>query len=71
MFQKGVKALLGVVLIGSIVIGSSLLEKRFETVGNISAAKTARSFTKFFLIGAGCFVVYSWIGAAMHLVLLH
>lgn len=56
--------------IGGIVIGSALLERRFENEGNLQAAKLTKSFIKFFLIGAGCYVAYAWIGAAAHIVLL-
>lgn len=54
--------------IGGVVIGGALLEKRLSNGGNVSGAKTVKTFTKFFLIGAGGWIVWEWVAGMVALV---
>jgi|GEM_PF-4877481 len=55
--------MLTTVCIAGIAISSSWLEKRLADNGNMLAAKAAKSFTKWFIIGAvACFGWYVYGG---------
>ncbi|MEC0266718.1 hypothetical protein [Paenibacillus anseongense] len=56
--------------IGGIALGSALLERRFQNEGNVRAAESTKTFSRFFLIGSGGYVVYCWIVAAAALISL-
>lgn len=63
-------ALLTFVLIGGVAVGAAILERRFQNEGNVKAAESTKTFSRFFLIGSGGYVVYCWIVAAAALISL-
>lgn len=47
--------------VGGIVCGCVWLEGRFAAQGNMQGSKAAKAFSRFFLIGAGSYLVYGWV----------
>ncbi|MHA6481295.1 hypothetical protein ACX1C1_05230 [Paenibacillus sp. strain BS8-2] len=57
-----------VVFVAGVAIGSAALEKRFTAQGNAAAARTAKQFGRWFLIGSGAYIVWAWGAAALALI---
>lgn len=59
-----------VVFIAGITVGSAALERHFLTKGHVSSANTVKTFGQFFLVGAGGYLVYLYVTAAIALILV-
>lgn len=56
-------------VIGAIAIVSGLTEKSCRDKGNVTGALAARKFGRFFILGAGGWVLMQWIAGMVALVL--
>lgn len=56
-----------VICVAGVVIGATIMERRFAEQGDVSSAKTARHFARWFLLGAGCYLIVLYGIAAVSL----
>lgn len=55
-------------IIGAVTIAAGLAEKTCRDNGNVTGALAARKFGRFFLLGAGGWILAQWIAGMMALV---